>query len=72
MTDSTTDLIGATEAAVLAKANERTVKRAAKSGRLPHVLKMPGKTGAYLFDREAVLRWAENRNKADEDEAGAA
>jgi hypothetical protein len=28
-----------------------TVLRLAKSGKLPYAVKIPGKTGAYLFDR---------------------
>ena len=37
------------------------VKRAAKSGELPVALKMPGKTGAYLFDKADVAEWAARR-----------
>lgn len=30
--------------------NPRTVARWVKSGRLPYAVKVPGETGAYLFD----------------------
>lgn len=35
-----------------------TVKRMATDGRLPYLLKVPGDTGAYLFDRRTVERYA--------------
>ncbi|CAB4136963.1 Helix-turn-helix domain containing protein, partial [uncultured Caudovirales phage] len=31
-----------------------TVKRYARAGKLPVILKVPGATGAYLFDRAAI------------------
>jgi excisionase family DNA binding protein len=34
------------------------VKRAAKDGRLPIAGKMPGETGAYLFDSDDIERFA--------------
>ena len=37
------------------------IKRAARSGALPHAMKAPGKTGAYLFTREAVEAYAQGR-----------
>jgi len=32
----------------------RTVQRKAEAGELPTIGKLPGKTGAWLFDRDAV------------------
>jgi predicted DNA-binding transcriptional regulator AlpA len=39
----------------------RTVHRMADSGLLPAALKLPGKTGAWLFDRDAVQQVADSR-----------
>ena len=55
---SQSDLLGVSEAAQLSGRSPATVKRAAQAGQLPHALKMPGATGAYLFTRKAVLKWA--------------
>lgn len=54
-------LIGAKEAAELAGTSRATVKRAAIAGHLPYALKVGGHTGAYLFARDAVERWAAER-----------
>ncbi len=33
-----------------------TILRLAKSGKLPYAVKIPGKTGAYLFHRKDIER----------------
>lgn len=48
------DLISTNEVAELIGKDPRTVQRMAASGDLPAV-KMPGKRGAFIFDRDAVL-----------------
>jgi hypothetical protein len=58
------DIIGVPEAAELSGRSVATVKRAALTGQLPVALKMPGKTGAYLFTRQAVIEWAGARGVA--------
>jgi excisionase family DNA binding protein len=59
---SQSDLIGADEAGDIAGASRATVKRAAIAGELPYALKMPGRTGAYLFHRADVEQWATARH----------
>ena len=54
-----TDLIGTAEAAEILSVGQRTVKRLAQKGKLPHAMKMPGATGAYLFHRSDVEKLAE-------------
>ena len=56
-----TELLGVTEAAKLIGCSDRTVKRLAKSGALPHAHKLPGATGAYLFRRADVELHAQVR-----------
>lgn len=56
-----TELLGVSEAAKQIGCSERTVKRLAKTGVLPHALKMPGATGAYLFHRADVEALAKGR-----------
>lgn len=51
---SQSDLIGTAEAADLLGWSTAKVKRNAKSGTLRHALKMPGDTGAYLFERAYI------------------
>lgn len=41
----------------------RTVHRLIDSGELPHVTKLPGKTGAYLFEPAVVERAFAARDK---------
>lgn len=38
----------------------RTVHRLADSGALPSAMKLPGRTGALLFDREVVDRYLQD------------
>lgn len=55
LTVSQSDLIGTAEAADILGWSRAKVKRAAQSGDLPHAVKMPGGTGAYLFHRSVVV-----------------
>lgn len=48
------DLIGSAEACELLGIDRSTLTRWVDTGRLDYWVKMPGKTGAYLFEREAV------------------
>jgi len=48
------NLVGSVEAAAILDRPHPTVKRWAASGRLPHAVKMPGDTGAYMFERSVV------------------
>ena len=43
-----------TEVAALLGKQTRTVQRQADAGLLPTIGKLPGRTGAYLFDRDAI------------------
>ena len=54
-------LLSAREAARETGLSIDTIKRAARSGDLPHATKAPGPTGAYLFTREAVQAYLEER-----------
>ena len=49
-----TDLVGTVEAAAILGCSVPTLKRKARTGELPHALKMEGRTGAYLFERSVV------------------
>lgn len=48
------DLIGASEACQILGRDRSTLTRWVDSGRLDFWVKMPGATGAYLFDRAVV------------------
>lgn len=48
------DLVGSTEAARILGTTERTVQRKANTGAIPIAAKIPGRTGAYLFERADV------------------
>ena len=63
LTVSQSDLIGTADAATILGWSRAKVKRAAKHGSLPHAVKMPGETGAYLFHR-AVIELMATRNEA--------
>jgi Helix-turn-helix domain len=56
------DLIGTSEAAALADVSVPTIKRLAGTDALPYAMKMPGKTGAYLFHRSDVEAFRDSRN----------
>lgn len=43
-----------TEVATLLGKQPRTIQRQADAGLLPTIAKLPGKTGAWLFDRDAI------------------
>lgn len=43
------------EVATALGVNPTTIQRQAAAGALPVIGKLPGKTGAYLFDRDAIL-----------------
>jgi excisionase family DNA binding protein len=47
-------LLSTKEVAVILGKSKATVKRLALTGKLPHAAKVPGDTGAYLFDKAAV------------------
>jgi len=53
--------MGVTEAAQLLGVSKATVKRAALAGTLITAHKLPGFSGAYLFTREAVEAYAQER-----------
>lgn len=55
------DLIATPEAAAILHKDPRTVQRQASAGDLSTVSKLPGKTGAYLFDRGYIEALAEER-----------
>lgn len=52
------DLLTADQAADVIGVNRRTITKWADSGRLPHAMRLPGGTGARLFDRTEVDRVA--------------
>ena len=54
------ELVGVTEVAAILGKSRATIKRWALHGTLPPVIKMPGETGAYLFDRAVVEALAED------------
>jgi hypothetical protein len=54
------DVITAAQAAELLGENVRTVQRRARDGAYP-AFKLPGATGAYVFDRGDVVAIAEGR-----------
>jgi excisionase family DNA binding protein len=54
-------LITTAQVAELLRVDVRTVHRLTASGSLPHALKIPGQTGAYMFDREAVEKYRRER-----------
>lgn len=59
------DLIGSKEAAqILGDVDRTTLTRWVKDGRIPTVGKLPGKSGALLFDR-AVIEAQADRIAAD-------
>jgi len=53
------------QAAAVLDVEHRSVFRMVKRGELTPSGKLPGRTGAYLFDREDVERLAETRSKAN-------
>lgn len=61
MRTSDEPIIGVIEAAAILGIDAATVTRWAKNGRLPALRKLPGRTGAYLFDAGLVRRKAAER-----------
>jgi hypothetical protein len=61
---SQSDLVGTKDAADILGWSLAKVKRAAKSGALPHAYKMWGDTGAYLFHRTVVEMIAKRSDTA--------
>ncbi len=53
-----------TEVGGLLGLSARTVQRMAERGELPHVRKLPGVNGSYLFDPVVVLRFKSDRDNA--------
>lgn len=51
---STPDLLSTGEVADLLGMSTRKVQRWARDGKLPFVRQLPGPSGAYLFDRNAI------------------
>lgn len=49
------------EAAATLQVDRRTVRRLIEEGALSPTMKLPGKTGAYLFDRADVEALKESR-----------
>jgi excisionase family DNA binding protein len=58
------DLIGSAEVARLLKINQVTVARWVASGQLTPAHKLPGKNGAYLFNRADVDQLISDRAEA--------
>lgn len=52
------DLITADEAALILNCHRSSVARAARDGELRPAVKLPGRTGAYLFSRQVVEIYA--------------
>lgn len=59
-------IIGTPETAALLGWSLAKVKREAKAGRLPSEHKLPGSTGAYLFDRSVIETIAANRARVEQ------
>lgn len=57
------EAIGIRDAVAILNRPKRTVIHWVTTGQLP-AQKLPGLTGAYVFDRAEVERFAETRNKA--------
>lgn len=54
MPKSQQELISTAEAARILNVHVATLNRMAKAGEVPAAMKLPGKTGAYLFDRKVI------------------
>lgn len=52
-------LVGTAEAAKMLGRSPRYIQRLAEKGKLPVAVKMPGQSGAYLFDRALVATLAQ-------------
>jgi predicted DNA-binding transcriptional regulator AlpA len=58
---SQTDHITTSEVARMLQMPLATVKRYAATGKLPTVCKLAGTTGAYVYDRAAIIEWDATR-----------
>lgn len=58
------DHIGARDVAAILHLSVPTVKRRAKAGEIPSILKAPGQTGAYVFDRKVIEALAAEQGAA--------
>ena len=58
------DLIPTAEVARILGVRVSTVSRRVARGDLDYAMKLPGETGAYLFDRAAIERLAVERKSA--------
>lgn len=61
----TEPLIGTHQASKILSVNVRTVHRMIDDGRLVPAAKVPGQTGAYMFDPADVERLAETRRNSE-------
>ena len=57
-------MLSTAEAAALLKVRPASVRRLTVTGKLSAALKMPGSTGAYLYEREAVEALVAERGAA--------
>jgi predicted DNA-binding transcriptional regulator AlpA len=61
------DLIGSREVAQILGISVPTVNRRAGAGELPAVHKIPGRRGAYVFDRATIEGLAADVDQADDE-----
>lgn len=61
MTTIAGQVIGSAEACSILGVDRSTLVRMVQAGRLVAATKLPGPSGAYLFDRETVEQLAEQR-----------
>lgn len=59
-----TGLLTTKEVAALARVSVRTINRWAEAGVIPPVHKIPGRTGAYLFDAHTVTAWLDEQGRS--------
>lgn len=57
------DPIPTAEAARILDLDTSTVLKMTKAGAIPYTYKIPGRTGAYLFDRRVIERIAAKRQR---------
>jgi predicted DNA-binding transcriptional regulator AlpA len=68
-TSDSTKLVGLTEAADLTGLDKKVLVRKINTGELPYVQKLPGRTGAYLLPRSAVIELARSLADGADDRA---
>lgn len=64
MPDNQPDLIGSKEACRILDVDRATLMRWVQSGRLSAATKLPGKNGAFLFDRAVINELASEIEEA--------